>query len=230
MRGPPRCARSRLDGKRAAILDPGAPLEVVRTRGNTRRVALVNDDVALGGWLDKATIGEVWLGPAARRPHDGPRELSDKGEIHETASVSSPIVALANARVPITELGPEHDGWIEVSLERHYARVHGFARAIDVQTPAELSLISTGGGSGFGISDTDHADVTPGACLFAVVEGEVIGVNTKQVVRYAYRPPAPHPGWWQVFLGSRWGILRAYIHDVGGDPAAPRGVSCAKRR
>ncbi len=216
-----------LDGKRAAVLDPGAPLEVVETRGDERRVALLNDDVAIGGWLDAKLIGDVWLGPGARRPHDGPRELLEKAAIHETASAGSPIVAIANARVAITELGPERGGWIEVALERHYARVHGFARALDVQTPTELSLHSIGGGSGFGISDTDHADVTAGACLFDRAEGEVIGVNTKQVVRYAYRPSAAHPGWWTVFVGSHWGALRAYVHDLGGDPAVPKWESCA---
>ena len=144
------------------------------------------------------------------------------------AAPAGPIIATTLVDGVAITTGPTRDGWTTIDMRRPYARIHGVVLAASIGT-GPTGIHTVGGGSGFGISDTEHVALPAGACLFDAPEQDTIGVNLKAIVRYAHRPTREHPGWWSVYVGSPWAILSVFAHDLGSDPNAPRWDLCGKR-
>lgn len=193
-----------------ATVFAGAPVE---RRGD--RVRLLDSTLAIEGPVEPRLLGEVWLD----RPRDKPRSATRQ------LAPATPIRATPNGQVIATDTDAREvaviasGAWTEIELADKHARVHGFVPATALFD--ELHGFGTGSGYGIGVSDTDHFVVPKGTCIFDSLGGEVMGVETVEENRYAYRPTADHPGWWRVYLSTPWGAQIAWVHE---------GESCASGR
>ncbi len=107
-------------------------------------------------------------------------------------------------------------GWTEVEHRSRYLRIRGWVASDRVDLGRFMGSIGTGGGSGFGMSDTDRVEIPAGACLFDRAGGQLVGVQLATQRRYL----AVHDGdWWQVYVGTPWGTLLAWAHALGDDGA-----------
>lgn len=199
-----------LDGEPGAIVKAGGIVTQDEGRGEQVLLGVVTPAFEMHGWVDGRAIGEVWIARPTEKQH-ATHKLADKTPIRAQPRSTAKLLATSRELAYAAVIGASRDGWQEVSLDDPSARVHGFVPASAVSD--DLTSSGTGSGFGIGISDTDHLVVAKGTCLFDSAGGEVMGVETVEEDRYAYRPNAEHPGWWRVFLSTPWGAQIAWVHE-----------------
>lgn len=208
-------------------LDPGADI-AVRELADAREVTLRDRTVRATGRAPADTIGTIWIEPVttagAAQPGAGappharvPVGVALLAEPRDGAATIAETIAVGDAIVLA-----RRDAWAHVELSLPRVRVRGFVRARELSS--ELGEISgEGHGSGYGMSDTDRFEVAAGTCLFDRASGDVIGATTETQERYGHR----RGDWPTVYVGTRWGFVRATAHVVEPAPRW-RLESCAR--
>jgi hypothetical protein len=225
----------RADPDRGVWFEAGAPISVAAKEPGTRRFVQLRDTrIVAGGWVPNETIGNVWVTADGDRHPTAMEETvtRDEGETGPTLEANQPIASAPRPEAPVIAKSTEgvhvtvikaEGEWTEVEVERPYVRVRGFVptRAVhDKQAPIGHG---SGSGTGWGTSRTLHIDVPAGACLFDAADGEVIGVTTSAESRLVER--TDHPSWWQMYLGSRWGLIFVAIRTLDANTTDPAHVS-----
>jgi hypothetical protein len=127
--------------------------------------------------------------------------------------------------LPVAVLARRH-GWVQVEYRARYVRVRGWARAADVDE-GSIGVIGAGGGSGYGMSDTERIEVPAGACLFDRAGGEPVALQLAPSTRYVAEQRGD---WWELYVGTPWGLLTAWGHVEGtaggGGDGAPAWERC----
>jgi hypothetical protein len=217
----------------------GAPVTVEGALKSDLVPVRVRDEaMQIEGHAPRATIANVWLAPSGA--HDGDADgISVPGRSEPNkryvALVAGTRIRDARGMEIATVTGEDVEGEVladrgdtlEVEIERPYARIRGVVRVSDTTAVDQLSGFGTmGTGSGFGMSHADRIELPPTTCLFAEINGEVAGVQLATSTRLG-RVKTASPSWSMVYVGTRWGIAKLYVHDVGDDPKQPRWESCA---
>lgn len=226
-----------------AIVQTGAPIDVAFGRDRVKHVTLRDPDLVVDGWVPVSAIGHVWIAPTGekadlaprmfRSSYSPPADARPKTKFAERTTIRA--APDANAPAVATVLGKDVIGfvttrgaWTEVEVVRRYARIRGFVRASELLTTDEsLDASGTGGGHGFGMSHAHRMSVPAGTCLYDVPNGQVIGVQIKESVRYGERD-RDVDGWSRVYVDSPWAVFGFFVHDTGGDPKQPVWESCAR--
>lgn len=220
----------------------GAPLVLAEQRAGRRRaVRIPDEELRVEGFVDEAAIAAVWLAPGdlpekidgtashEYNPPNDPRpvvELSEGTAIRRDRAASSPVIAVVTGESVRASVVATVGGVRELVLDRPYFTVRGFVDASATRDVDDLlGTIGTGGGYGFGMSHADRIDVPAGTCLFAAIDGEVVGVQLVQSTRLGRLDAGPN-GWSSVHVGTVWGHPSVFIHDLADDPKQPRWDSC----
>jgi hypothetical protein len=199
-------------GADGVIVRAGAPVSVVGGGASGERTIVVDDHVVrVRGVVPRDAIGDVYDQPAPRVVAHT-RQLAAGHAIRVSPDVSAAVIASTVDAVGVRTLGPAHGDWIEIELDRDWMYVRGFVRAADVAPGDAGATFSVGGSSGYGMSDTDRLIVPAGACLYARPGGPIIGVTTTEQERYGGAIQGAAPGWWQVTVGTTWGVLWPAVH------------------
>jgi len=222
---------------------PGVPLEVGAHAGNLRAVAVHDEELAIDGWAPAHLISNVWLVEKTDHtptdlkqdtayewvpPKDGAvhGKLALGAVVRTGATVAAPVVATVLVDGTVASVGKQRGSFVEVDVYRPYVHVHGFVETRLVAMPvAPMWAHGSGSGHGFGMSHADRIDVTPGACLYDNVDGEVVGVQLEESVHLGDRS-LDEAGWSMVYVDNPWAVVSLYIRDTGTDPKQPVWESC----
>ena len=192
---------------------PGAPLTV---SGDGDRVAIRtdDDDLAIDG-----TIARSALRHRFRAPTRAPRAATHNVGAIAGAPGGPPLLPLYHAMC-VTVRDGGVPGWSLVEHQSARLRIVGWARTDDLFEGGMLTL-GTGGGFGYGMSDTDRVTLDAGACMFDE-QGAIVGVQLARGERYAGHLGG---GRWSVYVGIPWGLHQVIVRDRNrgkGDPAWAR--------
>jgi hypothetical protein len=195
-------------GDAGVWLSTGAPVTVA---GSGRRRTVTYDDgqVKARGAVTAAGVARIF--PVSR-----PQRTSF-GAVAEEIRVAPDGAVLHTGPLPVEVLA-RRGAWIEVEHRARYVRVRGWVAAARLGD-GSFGTIGSGGGFGFGMSHTERVTVPAGACLYDRIGGQVVALQRVTDRRYA----AGRDGdWWQVYVGTPWGLLLAWGHwlgdDAGGGP------------
>jgi hypothetical protein len=118
-------------------------------------------------------------------------------------------------------VAPGRGGWKLVEHTSRWLEVRGWVHDRDLGGLRAMS--TTGGGVGFGMSDTDRVDVNAGACLYAAKDGPVVGVQLANSTRYT----ATNDGtWWTIYVGNHWGHFQVNARASRVDKGKPTFAPC----
>lgn len=192
---------------------PGAPLTV---SGGGDRVAVraADDDLAIEG-----TVARSALRHRFRAAPRAPRAATHTASAIARAPGGPPLLPLDHP-IGVTVRDAGVPGWALVEHRSARLRIVGWARTDDLADDTLLSL-GTGGGFGYGISDTDRVTLDAGACMFDE-QGAIVGVQLARGERYAGDLGG---GRWSVYVGIPWGHYTVTVRDRNrgqGDPAWAR--------
>jgi len=222
---------------------PGVPIEVGARAGNLRAVAIHDEQLAIDGWAPAQLIGNIWLVDKGDHtptdlaqnttyewvpPHDAgpPARLSLGAVVRTSATVTSPVIATVIMDGVHATLGRQRGSFVEVDIYRPHVHVHGFVESRLVGKPLDLLVgHGSGTGHGFGMSHADRIEVTPGACLYDNVDGDVIGVQLETSVHLGERA-IDEAGWSLVYVDNPWAVVSLYVRDLSSDPKQPQWESC----
>jgi hypothetical protein len=229
-----------------AFLETGAAIDVAFGRDTVRHVTLRDPDIAVDGWVPSDLLGSVYLvspddksethmksyftsvyhPPADKRPRT---KFVKRAMVRAAPNANAPLVAIVLGDiVGFVNARGVANAWMDVEIPRDHARIRGYVQAKDLLPADEESIdFGTGGGSGFGISDTARIQVPTGTCLFDRANGDVVGVQLEAAERYVDQDDG---GWSRVYVDSPWAVLGFFVHDIGSDPKQPKLESCAKHR
>ena len=200
-------------GEIGVWLEPGVDLDVAS--GGDAAITLRDDDVHAVGRVRSAALGTVWIGRVPVAPPQHAPYVVGQRVIRPAPGGDARVIAEVEHPVSASRLGTR-DGWTEVEVSRAGARIRGYVRATDVadNLSVPITLVSRHG-HGFGMSNVDQVELPAGTCLFDRENGDVIGVNLTQVVRYgSHKRDEP---WGRVFVETAWwGITEVAIHAVDG--------------
>ncbi len=222
----------------------GAPLELGEAAGKRREVRVRDDQLELRGYVPDAVIAHVWIAGAGdppvsfehsfRESWSPPPDLRTRvkllidTKIHSAPDGKSPVIVAIDKPDVVGVIANNLGEYRQIEIVRPYARVRGFVSASEVShTAEELKSHGSGSGHGFGMSHADQIDVPAGTCLFDRVDGEVVGVQTKETTRLGRRGRDADK-WSEIHIGTSWTVASVYIRDLGDDPAQPRWESCTQ--
>ena len=200
------------------------------------RVLVEDDQARVLVWLERADLAwtvarpirvlgtddaGVWVLPGA------PLTVSGDGDRVAVRTVTAiarapggpPLLPLDHA-IGVTVRDAGVPGWALVEHRSARVRIVGWARTDDLSDDTMLTL-GTGGGFGYGISDTDRVTLDAGACMFDD-QGAIVGVQLARGERYAGHLGG---GRWSVYVGIPWGLYTVTVRDRNrgrGDPAWAR--------
>ena len=215
--------RGRADKTSGIWLGAGANIDTKPAANGLRAVALHSPYVDGSGYVPEAALGEVWVA-GEHEAYDpmlastsepapvstgselavGPIRVAPDGAVIATTKDVLPVRVVATA-----------GAWDEVEVHVVRVRVHGFVPVAAVSKPPDLhSMMGTGYGSAYGISDTSEVDVPAGVCLYDRAGGEVIGVEDAPKKRYSHG--MSEPGWAHAYIGNAWGLMSVYLRDTTG--------------
>jgi hypothetical protein len=217
-------------------LSPGAPIELGARIGRRREVIARDEALRVRGFVPASALGDVWRvaetnSAAAAKAASASEHVWIDAEVPIRAApdAAASAVAMTSAQVEAVKLAARetYGGWQWIEIERPFERVRGYVPGGVMRTEStEFGTIGTGGGHGFGISDTDPVTLAVGTCLFDAVNGEIVGVNLGSKQRVGAKPEADHPGWWMVYVDSPWSALELWAHDASPDPQRPSWETC----
>jgi hypothetical protein len=144
-------------------------------------------------------------------------EVSPRTELRATASPSAAVVARVGDEAVVVGLLARQRGALEVEVRRREMVVRGFVDA-SLTSPRERDAIThrrIRGMGGFGSSHADMIAVPASTCLFASIDGALVGVAVANKERYG-RLRTERPDWAMIYLGTEWGIGSVYIQRVAG--------------
>jgi hypothetical protein len=118
-------------------------------------------------------------------------------------------------------VAPGRGGWKLVEHRGRWLEVRGWVHDRDLG--GLLGTGGTGGGRGYGMSDTDRVDVNAGACLYAAKDGPIAGVELENLTRYS---SANDGTWWTVYVGNAWGLFTVYVRASRVDKGKPTFAPC----
>lgn len=118
-------------------------------------------------------------------------------------------------------LAPGRGGWKLVEHRGRWLEVRGWIHDRDLEDDRGMS--GTGGGRGYGMSDTDRVQVNAGACLFAAVGGPVAGVELENLTRYSSSNDGT---WWSLYVGNAWGLFTVHARATRVDKGTPTFAPC----
>ncbi len=191
---------------------PGAPLTV---SGDGDRVAVraADVDVTIDGTIARATLSHRF------RPARRARESTHTAR-HIARSPDGPPLLPLDHEIGVTVRDAGVPGWSLVEHRSDRLRIVGWARTSELNEGSSLSL-GTGGGFGYGMSDTARVALDAGACMFDE-QGAIVGVQLAAGERYAGHLGG---GRWSVYVGTPWGLHTVIVRDRNqgkGDPAWAR--------
>lgn len=192
---------------------PGAPLTVT---GDGARVGVhaADDDVAIDGTIARTALSHRF------RPGRRPRESTHTTRHIARAPGGADLLALDH-EIGVTTRDAGVPGWALVEHRSERLRIVGWTRTSELAEGSNLTL-GTGGGFGYGISDTDRVTLDPGACLFDE-QGAIVGVQLARSERYAGDLGG---GRWSVYVGIPWGLHTAYVRDRNRGKGTPAWARC----
>ena len=154
---------------------PGAPLTV---SGDGDRVAVrtADDDLTIDGTIARSALRHRF------RVGRAPRAATHTVTAIARAPGGPPLLPLDHA-IGVTVRDAGVPGWALVEHRSARVRIVGWARTDDLSDDTMLTL-GTGGGFGYGISDTDRVTLDAGACMFDD-QGAIVGVQLARGERYA---------------------------------------------
>ncbi len=191
-------------------LTTGAP--VTADRGAVRRAVRYRDrSVSVRGKVAADAIGRVFPATVDVYPRGGAkvRELRARpgGAVIYRGTLDGEVVERRGA-------------WSLVEYRARYVRIRGWARAVEAGFG---TLYGGGSGSGHGMSHTRRIEVAAGACLYDRKDGELVGLQLGASERYV---AAQVGDWYELYVGSAWGLhrvwARAVVDDAGGPPTWER--------
>lgn len=205
----------RLAGKGDAgiWLTTGAPVAVTG-KGKRRTVRFDNASVRVTGTVAAGQLTRVFAVSAPIEPTFG----STAPDLRV-----APGGAVLYAQALSVDVVGQRGAWDEVEHRSGYVRIRGWVEHARLDSGL-LGTFGTGGGSGYGMSDTAQVTVPAGACLYDELGGKMVGVQLTTGLRYVSR----HRGdWWLVYVGTPWGKLEAWGQAVGTDATgAPLWQRC----
>ena len=215
------------DATHRAELRSGAPVQRGDSSGTHRHVT-VGGDVRVLGWIPESALGDVFR---VRIEPDGDRlggSVAAGKLVRARPETTSPPLAVIIRRVPAQLHVGAPAGWRDVTVSTDYVRVRGYIAESDLSR--EISFEGLGSGRGYGMSHRPQITVPAGACLYAEPDGEVVGVNTEERTRYS--GGAAEPGWWEVVVGTDWGLHDLYVRalDPEAKPPELQLESCVEER
>lgn len=165
--------------------------------------------------------GKRWSPPRDGRPRV---VISEYSIIRDRPADDATQIARTDEaeRTVATRVGGAN-GWTEIELHRPHIRVRGFVEDSDVTSDTDLGTISTGGGTGYGISHAAKHQLPAGTCLYDKIDGRVIGVTLEARERLGQ---SAVNGWAKVYVGTPWARGTMVVRDLGADAAQPRWETC----
>lgn len=232
-------APTRLRQRKAAptigvFVEPGAIVLLLEDRGDTRKIRVVDDELAIEGRVARALVGNVWVVPPGttdthHMKHGEARSWSMPEDSRYVRIAPNTIVravrahdGAALATVNADEIvGVRHatrDGWTEVELLRPHLRVRGFVPERSILGAGEAVGFGSIGTSAYGTGVSLRHDLPAGTCLYDRADGEVIGV---QLAAGQRRGSPIVDGWASVTVRTPWALARMYVKNVAADPTSP---------
>ena len=222
--------RGRASSADGIWLDAGADLAAAApaTESGLRAVELRDDDLAVRGYAPAAALGPIWVGDAPREPlapADSPISLAPHAIVRAAPDGAAPVLAEVTSWIGARELG-RRGAWREIEIARPAVRVRGFVFASAVH-PLDFGHSTSFLRSGWGMDNVTKLPVPAGACLFPARDGDVIGVNTADRVRYQ---SAVHDDWHDIYVATElWGEIQVTVHVTPGAGSAMAMCSLTSR-
>lgn len=165
--------------------------------------------------------GTRWSPPRDARPRV---VISEYSIIRDRPGYDATQIAQTDDadRTLATKLGAA-SGWTEIEVHRPHIRVRGFVDDSDLIAGDELDTITTGGGTGYGISHATKHQLPAGTCLYDKIDGRVIGVTLEARERLGQ---SAVNGWANVYVGTPWARATMVAKDLAADLAQPRWETC----